>query len=212
MYKHPDNTKPDEPDHTLDAALAKYAAVEPRAGLEDRVLANLRAERSRVPDSAWWRWGVAGALAAVVVVALALAWRSSGRPAHPVVENRPSPTPQTTATTARVSLNGEEKQMRGKPAGPQKLVPVRRTTVHRAQAEPVASANPKLDQFPSPRPLSEQEKILASYIEQYPERAILLARARTEQLRHDQLEEMRAGSSGDLPSDSDERNHDTTQR
>ena len=34
-------------DRDLDAALAKYAAVEPRAGLEDRVLANLRAERGQ---------------------------------------------------------------------------------------------------------------------------------------------------------------------
>ncbi len=33
----------DELDRMLDAALAKYAAAEPRAGLEARVLANLRA-------------------------------------------------------------------------------------------------------------------------------------------------------------------------
>ena len=46
------NRKQDEFDRMLDAALAKYAAVEPRTGLEERVLANLRAEQARVPDHA----------------------------------------------------------------------------------------------------------------------------------------------------------------
>ena len=44
------NEKQDELDRMLDATLAKYAAAEPRAGFEERVLANLRAERARVPD------------------------------------------------------------------------------------------------------------------------------------------------------------------
>jgi hypothetical protein len=82
--------KQDELDSTLDAALANYAAVEPRAGLENRVLSNLRAERSPVPDRAGWRWSVAGAL---IAVALALAWRS-GKPSHPVASNRSLTAPQ----------------------------------------------------------------------------------------------------------------------
>ena len=75
--------KHDELDSTLDAALTKYATVEPRAGLEDRILANLRAEQARVLDRAWWQVHFmacsAAALAVVVVMALALAWRS-GQP------------------------------------------------------------------------------------------------------------------------------------
>ena len=78
-----------ELDSALDAALAKYAAVEPRAGLEDRVLANLRIEQARMPVRAWWRWSVAGALAAVVFVALALAWRPF-KPSPASVENHSS--------------------------------------------------------------------------------------------------------------------------
>jgi hypothetical protein len=35
----------DDLDRLLDAALAKYAQVEPRSGLENRVLATLHAER-----------------------------------------------------------------------------------------------------------------------------------------------------------------------
>ena len=41
----------------------------------------------------------------------------------------------------------------------------------------VAAGSPKLDQFPSPQPLSEQEKILTNYVAQYPEHAVLIARA-----------------------------------
>ena len=58
----------DDLGHDLDAVLAKYAAAEPRAGLEERILANLRAEQTHGPDRTWWRWAIAGALAVVVVV------------------------------------------------------------------------------------------------------------------------------------------------
>jgi hypothetical protein len=212
MHQHLDDGEHDELDRELDMALAKYAAVEPRAGLEDRVLANVRAERSRIPDRVWWRWSVAGALAAVVVVALTLAWRS-GRPSPPVVENYPAPTiPSAPKPATQMPSNGGVKQILGSQAESRERATLRRPVIRRAQPEAHASANPKLDQFPSPQPLSEQEKLLAKYIEQYPERAVLLARERTEQLRRDQLEEMGALPSGDLPSDSDERNHDTTER
>ncbi len=79
----------DEFDHTLDAALARYAAVVPRDGLEERVLATLEAERARVPERSWWRWSVATALAIVIIVATVLALRS-GKPAPNVVQHLPS--------------------------------------------------------------------------------------------------------------------------
>lgn len=209
MHKHLGHAKHDELDSMLDAALAKYAAAEPRSGLEDRVLANLRAERARVPDRAWWRWSVSGALAAVIVVAV-LAWRSS-KTSHPVVENRPSATTQSTPTSAQVSSN-PEKQIRKDPDRSPRFVAARRASMHRSQPKVVIAGNPKLDQFPSPQPLSEQEKILASYVEKYPEQAVLLARARTEALRQDQLEEMKAFPSGSRATDSEEGNSDSTER
>jgi len=54
----------------------------------------------------------------------------------------------------------------------------------------IAVAGPKLDVFPSPLPLSEQEKILASYVAQDPWRAALVAEARMDDLRHE-VEERR---------------------
>jgi hypothetical protein len=203
------DTKQDE----LDAALGKYAAVEPRAGLEDRILANLRAERARVPDRAWWRWCVAGALATVVVLALALAWRS-GKPPRPVVANHSSATTQAAKEPAiEVISSGGADEHR-----PQASARARTRITNLIRRETVVATNPKLDQpkldqFPSPRPLSEQEKILQSYVAEYPEKAVLIARARSEALQHD-LEEMhmKAFASGERASNLDEQNPDRPKR
>src|SRR5579875_3469186 len=66
----------------LDAALAKYAAVEPRDGFEQRVLANLRAQDTRATRFAWRRLAAAGfVLAAVAVLAVVVGER------HPAMVN-----------------------------------------------------------------------------------------------------------------------------
>jgi hypothetical protein len=196
----------DELDRVLDAVLAKYAEAEPRAGLEARVLANLRAERARVEDRTWWRWGLAAAALAVVVVTVALAWRS-GRPSPPVVRSHPSaPTHVSKEPKKQVASNGVGNGVRPPRPG---TAP----TVTASPNGPIAIAqHPKLGQFPSPQPLSEQEKILQNYVAKYPEQAVLVARARSEELRRDQLEEMQAFPAGDPATNSEERNNDTTRR
>src|SRR5579864_993990 len=88
------NGKQDELDRMLDGALAKYAAAELRAGLEERVLVNLRAEQARVPDHAWWRWRAIAAVAAVILVVLALTLRSD-KQSRFILVNHPS-TPRET--------------------------------------------------------------------------------------------------------------------
>jgi hypothetical protein len=201
------NGKQDEFDRRLDAALRKYAAVEPRIGLEERVLANLRAEQARVPDHAWWRWSAIAAVAAVIVVAMALSLRSH-KPSHPVVANHP-PTPIQAPKERGTEILSIAHRSGTRPA--------RSTTAPKPAMRPsppeVAMARaPKLEQFPSPQPLSEQEKLLQNYVAENPEQAVLLARARTEALRQDQLEEMNSFPSGDPARDSEERNHGTTER
>jgi hypothetical protein len=183
------NGTQDELDRMLDAALAEYSATEPRAGLEERVLANLRAERARIPDRAWWRWGPAGALTAVVlVVALALALRS-GKPSPPQIVQHPS-TIEQSPNVPQMSIVAKD----GHPAVQPMIRPTRTEGGHRAAA--VAEANPKLDVFPSPRPLSEQERILESYVNQFRQEAVLIARARSELEIRDQQEEMRDADEG----------------
>src|ERR1035438_2379526 len=77
---HVQDSQNDELDRALNAALTKYSSVDPRAGLEERILANLWSQPT-APSRAWWRWGLAGALAVMVIVAMAVAWRS-GRTTH----------------------------------------------------------------------------------------------------------------------------------
>jgi hypothetical protein len=45
------------------------------------------------------------------------------------------------------------------------------------RARAVAEADPKLDVFPSPRPLSEEELALARYVRHFPSDAKLVAQA-----------------------------------
>jgi hypothetical protein len=201
------NGKQDEFDRMLDAALAKYAAVEPRTGLEERVLANLRAEQARVPDHAWWRWSAIAAVAAVIVVAVALSLRSD-KPSHPVVANHP-PTPiQAPKKRGREIISIAH----GSGTRPARPSTTRKPAMRPSPPEVAIARAPKLEQFPSPQPLSEQEKLLQNYVAGNPEQAVLLARARTEALRQDQLEEMNSFPAGDPARDSEQRNHGTTER
>lgn len=159
----------------LDAALAKYSDVEPRAGLEDRVLANLRAERTQVSDRLWWRWSIAGALAAVVVAALALPWKS-GKPSHPAVAMHPPGATQTTKEPATQVVSSTDRNG-VRPSAPN---PARNIMAHRSHPTVALAAQPKLDQFPSAQPPSEQDLALRKYVSQFPEEATLIARAQEE--------------------------------
>jgi hypothetical protein len=176
--KKQNEEKQNEFDRALNAALAKYASAEPRMGLEERLLANLRAERARAPERAWWRWSLAGALAVVLVVALAFAWKLNGT-SHPVVQNHSPSTKQeaqqSTQVVSKASMSDHGLQDR--------LTP-RRATLHRPPKVVVAGNpkldQPKLDQFPSPQPLSEGERLLVRYVQDFPQEAEMIAKEQAE--------------------------------
>ena len=167
----------DDLDRVLDSALAMYATIKSRPGLEERILANLRAEHSAARRT-WWVWALVGALALLIVV---LALRS-GRAVRPeVAKQRPAP---------EVAKRVEDRNLGGS------THPIRQVRRKQAAKRQPLPANPKLDQFPSPQPLSEQEQILAMYINQNPESAALIAEARMETLRQQEAEQMRMASEG----------------
>ena len=188
-HKQEENGRPGWDDDVLDrglnAALTKHVAVEPRAGLEERVLAAVRAERIRAAEQVWRYWPRAAALAAavVIVVTASLLWRSwkpalgtmAHHPANPVQEGeRPKTESNAGDGSARHPVVASERKRRD----------------HGPHVSVVVAAEPKLEQFPSPRPLSDQEKILASYVTRYPEHAMLIAQARAEALRRDATEKL----------------------
>ena len=168
-------------DRVLDAVLAKCASAEPRAGLEERILANLRTADTPTGAHVWWNWRTATVLAVVLVIAAALGWQWNRASGPPIVVHRPEV--KEAPIVPRVA-NRETS-----PA-PQTKGPRRRTVRTRAQQE-IAVAGPKLDVFPSPLPLSEQERILASYIAEDPEHAALVAEARMDALRQQDDERRR---------------------
>lgn len=190
----------------LDAALAKYAAVEPRAGLEDRVIANvrasIRAEKTRL-ERTRWRWGLA-VQAAIVIVALGLAIRS-GRHTEPVVKHSapirvPSvPSPEIETKTSETQVAEHAPGTTQKPRrSPQINIAL---SVH---TKNVAKTDPKLDQFPSPHPLTNEEIALVQYVKQFPQEALLIAQAQAEFEAKIQAD-MQQGATQTEPSGSDEK-------
>lgn len=177
-------------DRELDGALAQHATVEPRAGLEQRVLTNLQAEREKIASRSWWRWPLTVALAAAVMIAVgvSLMWRSA----------KTSPAVSVVRPPTSVESGGQDGPiLAGEVRNPPPLISsARRNQTNRdRRRQPTVAAGPKLEQFPSPQPMSEQEKILASYIAQYPEHAALIAEARSEALKKDRREEEETGAS-----------------
>ncbi len=154
-------------DKLLDAGLARYSATEPRPGLEQRLLAGLRAAAR---PSRWldWRWVGALATAAVAVAVLAvffLRQQPLPEPPPPAVANAPAPVPVPTAAPSPEAVQ---------PSRMAKAT-VRRTTPNVEQARAEA---PRLETFPAPAPLSEQERLLLLFARQAPQEAVLMAQAR----------------------------------
>jgi len=170
-------------DRELDAALAKYALAEPRAGLEERVLANLRGAQKHAAGG-WWGWTAAAALAAAVILVVAsLTVKMEQR--VPGITERSAPVATQKIVPCGVEMPDAHRTQVSKPA------------VHVARRQPaIVTSAPRLEQFPSPQPLSEQEAILAGYVSRYPEHAALIAQARTEELRRDMAEELDSAVTG----------------
>jgi len=103
----PEEREPDL-EQILDQTLARYSDVEPRAGLEERILANLHSQPRPRP---WWlKWGVP-ALATAILVAALVAYRvterAGGTAQKTATESATAPaqpaTAATNATTAKAA-------------------------------------------------------------------------------------------------------------
>jgi hypothetical protein len=125
----------DEMDRIIDAGLAGYAAHEPLAGLEDRVLNRVRLANAGRRRSRYAYWGLAAAAVGALMV-VAVMPRSSHAPAAKPVET---------------------KQVRTFPPHP--AAPLTHAAVPRRQPKH-KTALPKREQFPTPTPLTPEERAL----------------------------------------------------
>ncbi len=145
-------------DSALDWALGPRL-VEPREGLEQRIVANLAtAPQPRL----WWRWMWVPALAAAAVLALVIGMR---------VMRREAPAQQQAQKT--VEAPKPEIAVKQSPSVPQPMQR-RQAAVHiapktaNAPKTQIAVAQrqelPRQAVFPSPTPLTEQERLLLALV------------------------------------------------
>ncbi len=132
-------------DQLLAASLDRYASIEPRAGLEGRTLAGVAA-RHRAAQQRYWALGFA--LSAFAVVAMIVAVRQQRH------ETVPARSPLRAAAT--------------QPEASATLAPIapERLRARRVRVAKVTAQRPQ--QFPTPSPLTEQEKLLLLYVEVAP--------------------------------------------
>jgi hypothetical protein len=128
----------------LDASLRRYAGAEPCLGLETRVLAGARARQQAARRRTMWAWALGTAAVAAMVTMLVIHWP----------HRQPAPLPLSAKTPADLSVHAVARV-----ASPVQL-PMPRRSQHTA---PPSMVDTRPQQFPTPRPLSEQEKLLLAY-------------------------------------------------
>jgi hypothetical protein len=186
----------------MDAALEQRRNVEPRPGLEARVLANLTAAGTQAIPRPWLHlWFgrnrlVAVAVAAILIFAVAYALRPVHRESKQSAQGKPIPSvtspssadgsglsalPEATshiasAGTARKRMNS------GRTIAP---TPVAYTFPRRG------AQVPRMAQFPAPAPLTSQERLLLRYARETP-REELIAVVRENQLLQERSRQLEA--------------------
>jgi hypothetical protein len=142
----------DDLDRMIDSALAGYSSAQPLAGLEERVLNRVRLSARRRVIA----WAVAGAVVASVMVA-AIFVRMPRAPApasHDVARL------QTPGPSLPVPVKEE----------PRVAPKHRRGRIATMRAEPPRPL-PKLEQFPSPMPITAEERALLAFVKHHPAEA-----------------------------------------
>ncbi|HZD08840.1 MAG TPA: hypothetical protein VE176_11355, partial [Candidatus Limnocylindrales bacterium] len=145
--------------------LTNYSLAEPRPGLETRILANLREAEEKEAAHGWWsfKWLWAGVVAVAIIVAAVLV---NGRhrvepPTNVVVKNsQPAPRPEI-LSRAPIARQETAKIHRRKPSTP--TLPQNATL---ALSERPAN-------FPTPAPLSEQDRMMFAYLENTPREVVI---------------------------------------
>jgi len=190
MNRDPIDSDPAETERAMDewleSALRQSGKSQPRAGLERRVLAGLQAERYRIASRRRRWWWVAAMAAATGAIALAV-W--------------PGPIDRTRTREAVVTVAGDDIGSRERPVAPLELRRApgtpggalarnarRRRPTRPTTRTPEAGDVARLERFPAPWPLSDQEKLLLRYVQQFPQQAALIARAQTDLQAREQRE------------------------
>lgn len=160
-----DNHRNQQLDRVLDSMLSQYSAAQPRPGLETRVLAQIAETRKRehAGSQNWHWWWLTGIATASLALVMAVLWTSTGAPWNPR-KARPQAAigvPITgTINTARAGLTDRDNLVRRKPR-------------HKAFPRYSSVAQVRQEVFPSPAPLSSQEKLMLRYLADTPHKEVV---------------------------------------
>jgi len=205
-------------DRWLNRALAEYSQAEPRSGIELRVLANLRAQRRHIAEQRRRRWWTIGIIATAAVLVIVL-W-AAGTNKHDREDASVKPSPAVSAKDANIaqharqntSQNAGQNVTEDSASHISRPASSRHSHMQRARRPSHGKRTPRVlraaqrvrgEQFPSPTPLSEQERILQRYVAQYKNDAILTARAQTELAKEEEQEVAAMSANIDESSDQD---------
>ena len=175
-------------DKVLDSLLAGYSSVEPRPGLETRILANLtsanpRDAEGREAGRGWWGfkwlWAGAAVAAAIIVGAVLMSGRrhvapppsntvvQTVRPAvqQPIIQQPIIQQPQVQQPPVQSSVRGA--------AGLERVIHRHKTLAPGPQQNATLAWSQRPAVFPTPTPLSEQERMLLQYYSRTPREEVI---------------------------------------
>ena len=189
-----DQEKDKRMDEMLDSMLANYSSAEPRPGLETRILASLRDPEQRKPARPSWMfrglWAAAAVAAAIIVAAVFIAGRQHVKQPPVVVRTTPTPVqPQAPQPSLPEVVTVNPEHHRRKAA-----------VTPRVESTRLENASLPLDRrpaiFPTPMPLSEQEKLMFTYLANTPKEEVVAQIQRTDQQEAAEFWEDRNGFAG----------------
>ena len=161
-----DQEKDKRVDEMLDSLLANYSSAEPRPGLETRILANLQGAAGNESPAGWWnfRWLWAGAVAAAIIVAAVLinGPHRVEPPTHVIVKTSPAVPQPEIQPHAPIARQETARVPRHKPS-----------TARITQRNATLALSKRPANFPTPAPLSEQERLMFTYLANTPQEIVI---------------------------------------
>jgi hypothetical protein len=170
----------DKFDRLLDQGLQQFGQAEPRPGLELRILAAMESETHR--RSAWgWQWLAMGLAAAAVLVSVWLMPHAR----QPERAHDAAKQDQVHHTSDFLASKPPQEERVMRATGP--VVAKATGTRRLAEVAQVPLERSRRERFPTPAPLSPQEQLLARYVTEFHNDAVLTAQLQTEQRKVDDL-------------------------
>jgi len=163
-------------DQMLDSLLAGYSSAEPRPGLETRIMATLREGESREASRGWWnfKWVWAGAALAAVIVGGVLIGgkRHVAPPPNTVVHTTQPAVQQPVVQEPRLQQPNVQSSV---PAavGAERVIHRHKTLPRGPQQDATLALSQRPAVFPTPAPLSEQERLLLQYYSRTPREEVI---------------------------------------